>query len=93
VADVLALPLGVGKLYLSPVDDDEWGPDQLEEDVLEPGDTLTLTDVPCDDWDIMIIDDDGDECILEEVDLCADEATWTITNEELLVCVVETAEG
>lgn len=76
-------------LYLSPVDSDEWGPDQLGEHVIESGGKFTLTDVDCDVYDIMIVDEDGDECILEAEELCNDEAKWVITNEELLGCQAE----
>jgi hypothetical protein len=82
----------IEELYMSPTDEDEWGPDQLEEDILEPGDSFTLVKVPCDYWDLLIIDEDGDECVLEEVDLCGDKATWSITNDELLNCIADTDE-
>ncbi len=75
------------EFYMSPSYDDDWGRDLLGRDVLEPGDTLTLTNISCDDWDLMFIDEDGDECVLEEVDLCGDDATWDITSRELISCI------
>ncbi|HEX2254591.1 MAG TPA: hypothetical protein VHQ65_15080 [Thermoanaerobaculia bacterium] len=74
------------ELYLSPSDDDEWGPDQLEEGVLESGGEFLLYSIPCDDYDVLLIDEDGDECILEEIDLCGDSEEWVITNKALLAC-------
>lgn len=74
------------EIYLAPSEDDEWGPDQLGEDVLESGESLTLTEIPCGDYDILLIDEDGDECTLEAVDLCGDSAEWVIDDEELLSC-------
>lgn len=71
-------------LYISPVDAEDWGPDLLDED-LEPGHLIILTDIPCDKYDIMVVDEDGDECIIRDV-LCNHEATWIITNDELLEC-------
>ena len=50
-------------LYMSPSDQTEWGPDQLEDDILESGGTLTLNGVTCDTWDIKIVDEDQDECV------------------------------
>jgi hypothetical protein len=82
----------VSHLFLSPVDEDEWGPDQLGEKVIAKGDSFTLTEVPCDLWDLKIIDEDGDECVLTEVDLCGEEATWNLTNEELLSCQADSEE-
>ena len=79
-------------LYVSPSDSDDWGSDQLREDILERGESLELIDIPCDDYDIMFIDEDGDECILEEQTLCRDESIWRITDEELLGCEWDTSD-
>jgi hypothetical protein len=76
----------IHELYLSPVDVDEWGPDQLGDQIIRSGETFTLYGIDCDVYDIMIVDEDGDECILEAEELCNDEAKWVITNEELLSC-------
>ena len=73
-------------LYLSSSDDREWGPDQLGEHVLVKGDSYTVTDIPCDLYDIKVVDEDGDECVIEEVDLCGDDTYWKITDKDLLEC-------
>jgi len=73
-------------LFLSSHDDDHWGPDQLGEDILEKGDSFTLTNIDCDDYDIKVIDEDGDECVIEEVSLCGDDSYWKITDKALLEC-------
>lgn len=73
-------------LYLSATSDNAWGEDQLGEDVLAKGDSLTLTGIPCDSYDIKVVDEDGDECIIEEVDLCRDASYWKITDKDLLEC-------
>lgn len=73
-------------LYLSPVDEEEWGPDQLGKHVLESGGTFTLTGIPCDTYDVKVVDEDGDACEIEDVDLCAGHSVWFITNEDLLAC-------
>ena len=41
-------------------------------DVLAKGDSITLTHIECDTYDIKVVDEDGDECVIEEVDLCRD---------------------
>src|SRR5512135_3762543 len=56
--------------YLAPSDNEEWGPDQLGKDVLKSGDYFTLTDIECDVYDIKIVDEDGDECVIEKQVLC-----------------------
>jgi len=73
-------------LFLSSSDESEWGEDQLGEDVLAKGDTLTLTNIPCDTYDIKVVDEDGDECVIEEVSLCRDNSYWKITDKDLLEC-------
>lgn len=72
--------------YLSAADDDDWGPDQLGEDVIATGESFTLRSIPCDTYDVKLIDEDDDECVVEEVDLCGGGETWTITNKLLLAC-------
>lgn len=80
------------ELYLSSVDDEEWGPDQLGSEVIGQGDEFTLTDVPCEVYDVRLVDEDGDVCILDAVALCNHEASWDITNRELLGCQADTDE-
>lgn len=74
------------EIYLSAVDEREWGPDQLEDGILESGGSFLLYGIPCDDYDVLLIDEDGDECVIEEVDLCGDSEEWVITNRDLLAC-------
>ncbi|HEX6159838.1 MAG TPA: hypothetical protein VF111_06705 [Thermoanaerobaculia bacterium] len=73
-------------LYLSSSSDESWGEDQLEDEVLTKGDSLTLTGIPCDEYDIKVVDEDGDECIIEAVSLCKDNSYWKITDKDLLEC-------
>ncbi|HEX9985888.1 MAG TPA: hypothetical protein VGF69_21690 [Thermoanaerobaculia bacterium] len=76
-------------LYLSSSEEEEWGPDQLGEDVLAKGDSFTLTRIPCDTYDIKVVDEDGDECTIEEVELCGENKFWKITDKALLNCINE----
>lgn len=73
-------------IYLSPSGDDHWGPDQLEDQILAKGDSLTLTNIDCNQYDVKVVDEDGDECVIEEADLCGNNAFWKITDKELLSC-------
>ncbi|MGN6182174.1 MAG: hypothetical protein ACTHQM_00795 [Thermoanaerobaculia bacterium] len=73
-------------IYLSSTGDDDWGPDQLEDQILEKGQSLTLHSIPCDDYDIKVVDEDGDECVIEEVNMCGDDSYWKITDKDLLEC-------
>ena len=73
-------------LSLSPASEEEWGPDQLEDEILTKGDQITLTSIPCDEYDIKVVDEDGDECVIEAVSLCRDKSYWKITDKDLLEC-------
>jgi hypothetical protein len=73
-------------MYLSTSADTEWGPDQLEDSILAKGDSITLTTIPCDVYDVLVVDEDADECMIEAVDLCADNSFWKITDKNLLAC-------
>jgi len=77
----------IHNLYLSDTDSNEWGPDQLGEKVIDSGGgTFTLTDIPCNAYDVKLVDEDGDECVVNAIALCADKGNWTITDEPLLAC-------
>jgi hypothetical protein len=73
-------------IFLSSTEDESWGPDQLEDSVLGKGESLTITSIPCDLYDVKVVDEDGDECIIEQVDLCGNNAYWKITDKDLLAC-------
>lgn len=76
----------INHFYLSPIDEEEWGPDQLGDEVIGSGESFTLTNVPCDSYDVKLIDEDGDECVVSEVDICGSDDEWVITDDDLLEC-------
>jgi hypothetical protein len=79
--------------YLSSSDQDEWGPDQLgQQTIAARSGTYTLTDIPCDKYDVRLVDEDGDECVVARVPLCADHDTWVIKDDDLLSCQSESGE-
>ena len=82
----------IHQFFLSAVDTDKWGADQLGEDVIATGDTFTLKGIPCDSYDVMLVDEDGDECVVPEVDICGESQGWVISNDDLLECQAE-SEG
>ena len=79
----------IHRIYISSTDSDEWGPDQLEDDILKTGQTLTLRGVDCDYYDIKLVDEDSDVCEIRNVKLCSDRV-WTIESDDLLECQSET---
>jgi hypothetical protein len=73
-------------IYISPTSQSTWGPDQLDSDqILRAGQSLTLTGVTCDNYDLKLVDEDGDECIQSNVEICHN-TTLYIENEALLEC-------
>jgi len=81
----------IHELYLSSADDENWGPDQLGDDVIGKGESFTLLGIPCDDYDIKIVDEEGDACIVAAVDICGENQEWAITSGDLLKCQAGTA--
>lgn len=80
----------IHELYFSPTSEREWGPDQLGNHTINTGDTFTLSGVPCAAYDVRVVDEDGDECVIEDVGLCATKDTWVITDKDLLGCQAAT---
>lgn len=78
-------------LYVSSVDQEKWGADQLGEEVIGTGESFTLKGVPCATYDVKLVDEDGDECEVADVDICGD-GGWTIESDDLLACQGATAE-
>src|SRR5262245_18749116 len=76
------------QMFMSSTADPAWGPDQLGRDVLLPGETFTLSNIPCDSYDVRLVDEDGDECVLQDVDICVQDDVWVIDNASLAVCQI-----
>jgi len=74
------------EINLSPIDHVAWGADLLGTDILIPGEQVEMANIPCGTYDIRIIDEDNDMCVLDTVDLCLDNAVWRIDNAELASC-------
>jgi hypothetical protein len=76
----------IHRMHVSAVNDPNWGPDQLASDVLASGETFTLTGVPCDTYDVRLVDEDGDECIVRGVAICGEDQGWVLDDSELTAC-------
>jgi hypothetical protein len=72
-------------LYMSSTEEDAWGPDQLGDDVLSAGGTHTITNIKPGEYDIKVVDEDGDKCVLNAVKMFEDKQ-WDITTAALLKC-------
>lgn len=66
--------LTIAELYCSPVETDSWEEDVLGVDVLEDGESVEITFSRNEDaceWDIKIVDEEGDEIYWQGIDLCS----------------------
>jgi hypothetical protein len=68
-----------------------WGPDLLGGNDLFPDESITLG-VDCDFYDARLIDEDGVECQVLDIDLCLNDADWVIRNNTCTVFGVAKAE-
>lgn len=75
------------EINLSSVDAESWEEDLLGSDILTPGESVEISGIECDDYDVRVVDEDQDECIVREVDLCLNDEHWVIDDAILAVCV------
>lgn len=76
----------IHELYVSSTKSRKWGPDQLGKDVtIDAGETFTLKDIPAGRYDLKVVDEDGTECELENVNF-ATAKVWTVTSKMLERC-------
>jgi hypothetical protein len=79
----------IHEIFLTETDNPDWGPNLLRGDVLFPDEELVLG-VPCDFYDALLVDEDGVECEVHDLDLCLNDAVWVIRNS---TCTVFEAEA
>ncbi len=64
----------ISELYVTPDERDDWEEDVLGRDVLKHNESLDIefsrSEKSC-DWDLKIVDEDGDEIEWDSLDLCA----------------------
>jgi hypothetical protein len=67
-------------VYLSPVDGNNWGPDQLNGNVLAPGASYTLSNLSCNSSSIKVVIEDQNGCFFYKTVSCSENTTWTVAN-------------
>ena len=70
----------IRNVYLSHVNVDDWGANQLGNSTIPPGQSFSLNNVACDQQQVKVIGEDQDGCFLSTIVNCGDSATWTITD-------------
>lgn len=61
------------ELYFAPAGEEEWGPDQLGDDIVENGETFTLTKIAKGKYDVMFVDENDAKCDIRDVDFTVSE--------------------
>ena len=74
------------QIYMQPSSDPNWGPDQLGSRVLSPGNSYTLRGLGPDDYDIKLVDEDGDVCERRNVPVYRS-TSWVINTTPYLRCI------
>jgi hypothetical protein len=69
----------ITEIHVTSVGSVDWGPNLISGDVLFPDEMLTI-DVNCDTYDALLVDEDGVDCEIHNVDLCFNTADWIIQN-------------
>ena len=69
----------IEELFLTRSVSSGWGPNLLGSDALFPDESITLA-VDCDFYDARLIDEDGVDCEVLDLDLCLNDADWIIRN-------------
>ena len=77
--------LEIRHLYLSPVDNDNWGADQLNQSAISPGQSVTIS-VAWDQATVKVISEDQNGCFLYQTVDATSNSSWTITNDAVPDC-------
>src|SRR5712671_6935703 len=75
----------IRRLFLSPVDNDNWGPDQLNQSSISPGTTRNLN-VSWDQSTVKLVAEDQDGCFLSTTVDATGTPVWTITSDTTRNC-------
>jgi hypothetical protein len=68
----------IHEVYLSAVDEKNWGADILDKDeILKPGESVEI-EIDCGQWDAKLVAEDGSTCEVPDVDICSAD-TWEVT--------------
>jgi hypothetical protein len=76
----------VHHLHVSPSKSRSWGPDQLGKEIIGRAERFTVRNIPDGTYDLKLVDEDEDECIVENVEVSGT-ITWTLTDTVIENCV------
>ena len=73
-------------VYVSIPDRNQWGNDALDGTLIGTGDSFAIVLTSCAAYDVKLVNDREQQCVLPSVDLCGSEHVWVLTNDYLLLC-------
>lgn len=75
----------IEEIHLAEVSDPTWGPDLIG-GALAPGEDLIITNIECGTYDVLVVDETGVDCELQNLELCFEDDAWVIDDITLDVC-------
>ena len=76
----------IHQLYVSSTAERNWGTDQLGKHIINRAERFTLRNIPDGAYDLRIVDEDDNECIVNNVQVSGN-VTWTLTDTVIESCV------
>jgi hypothetical protein len=78
----------IDEMYLREAGQADWGPEQLGANITisASGGQHTLTDIACGKYDVRLVDELGDECVVPDQNFCQTDVAWEFSNASLLKC-------
>jgi hypothetical protein len=75
----------IQELYVSRSNTDDWGNDLLGDETIANGGQFVVRNLLPGTYDLKVVDEDEDECVVEGVDL-ASNYTWRLTDDVIESC-------
>ncbi|HEY7246635.1 MAG TPA: hypothetical protein VH678_22405 [Xanthobacteraceae bacterium] len=75
----------IHKLYLAPAKSNQWGENKLQSQTIAEKGRFTVRDVPAGMYDLKIIDDDDDSCVVPDINIDQNKE-WKVTDKTMLEC-------
>jgi hypothetical protein len=80
----------IDRIYVTHTYETDWGQDLLGSVYLKPNQYYDIT-APAGEYDVKLVDEDGDKCIVNEI-LISQDFSWEITNTWLKQCEGRTTQ-
>lgn len=80
----------IEEIHLAATASPVWGPD-LVSGALAPGGDVIISQIACNTYDVMVVDETGVSCELHGLDLCFNADSWVINDVTLDTCAFNAA--